>query len=370
MNAATGWPEVLAGVRTDCLDCLQVNLAVLADRWHGAGTHLRLGVAAGFRPRPGDPLPVAAPTLDDRLAEAAALTGVVAREHHVGVDGPALRRMLADDRGAWYVVADAYALPWVPPYHGHEHIEHSFLVVPDGGGYLVVDGYEITTPRGVASPGSWRLPADELDAALAGTGLAIRVDAAEPSGDTAGATPVADEAAVAAYVEAYRRYPDRGAALARLTLETWTLARSWRLFAHWAGTDTAAAHSREWDRLAEHVYIAARRVARGGAEPVECLTRLGALLRDPPTAAAPSDPDVHAAVVRVTSHVLGVPAERVAATASLTELPAFNSFRMLEIVEQLEAALRVELPASDLTPDNMSDVEALSRVFTRCRRGA
>jgi hypothetical protein len=43
---------------------------------------------------------------------------------------------------------------------------------------------------------------------------------------------------------------------------------------------------------------------------------------------------------------------------------------MVEIVEQLEAALCVELPASDLTPDNVSDVEALSRVFTRCRRRA
>jgi hypothetical protein len=80
--AAPGAAEASAWARA--LDCLQANLAVLADRHHGPGTHLRLGARLHFSPTtaepadtPADPsaetraLPTVEPTLDAQLAASA-----------------------------------------------------------------------------------------------------------------------------------------------------------------------------------------------------------------------------------------------------------------------------------------------------------
>jgi len=76
------WDEIMASIHAEALDCLQANLAVLADRWHGAGTHLRLGAALGFAPQPATPLPTVDPGLAGRLTEAQELLGLVVRERY------------------------------------------------------------------------------------------------------------------------------------------------------------------------------------------------------------------------------------------------------------------------------------------------
>lgn len=368
VRSATAWRSVLDGLHADRLDCLQANLAVLADLAHGAGTHLRLGRAAGgFRARRaglgdlGD-LPIAAPGLDDRLAEAA-LAGLAVAERHRDVTGPDLRSMAAD--AAWYVVADAYHLPWVEPYHGREHVEHSFLLSGDAPGVTVVDGYQLDSPAGRARPGTWRLSAADLDAALpAGAAHAIRLVPVAPA---AGWVPPESAVGVDEYVAAYRDLPDRGRALRRLTVETWTMARGWGLAAAYTRDVAVADHSAAVADLAERVYLASRRVDRGRPEPPGWPERLAELLHHAPPVAEPVGlpRSVRDLVVEVAARVLGLPAGRIRGLCSLAELPVFNSFRMLDIVEQVEAALGVELAPAELTPANLADLDVLTGLFAR-----
>lgn len=142
-------------------DCVQVNLAELADRLHGDGTHLALGRVLRFWPRPGaDGLPTVEPRVDAHVTESATLLGmrVTRRERVDGADG------LAPGPGC-YVVADAYHLPWVPYFH-EQHLEHSFLVEPADDGVTVVDGYHNDTQWGAARPGRWTLGHAEFAEAL------------------------------------------------------------------------------------------------------------------------------------------------------------------------------------------------------------
>lgn len=379
------WAGVLAGLRADRLDCLQANLAVLADAAHGTGTHLRLGAATGFRARAGDPLPSAAPTVADRLAEVA-LAGLAVESHHERVGAAELRSLTGES--PWWVVADAYFLPWVAPYFGHEHVEHSFLLVADGpGGWTVVDGYHLDAPTGLARPGTWSLTHAEIDAALpGGASHAVRLVERAPSATWVPATR--SGVGADAYVAAYRDLPDRVTALARLTVETWTMARAWRLAAAYAGDPSIAAHSAAIDELAEHVYLASRRVARGRPEPAGWPGRLADLLRaEPavgtgpaaPTASGPATIHVGSAgfpapvrdlILDTVALVLAVPVDRVRALDRLAGVPGFNSFRMLDIVERVEAALGVELPPDLLTPANLGDVDRLTALFAARVPGA
>src|SRR4051794_11275226 len=85
-------PTVLrdaGGVRAASeMDCIQVNLGVLADRFHGTDTHLRLGAPLRFDVRPLDSSPGALPTvepeLDERLESAGRLLGLTTRERDAG----------------------------------------------------------------------------------------------------------------------------------------------------------------------------------------------------------------------------------------------------------------------------------------------
>lgn len=70
------------------------------------------------------------------------------------------------------------------------------------------------------------------------------------------------------------------------------------------------------------------------------------------------------AVLAAATEVLG--AEPAAEPGrDLAELPGFNSFRAMEIVEQVEQRLDVELEAEDLVPANLFHLEALCAVFDR-----
>jgi acyl carrier protein len=371
-TAIEPWTGILAGIDSRALDCLQANLAVLADRCHGTGTYVRLGSAAGFAPRFDGELPIADPGVGGRLAEAAAAGLRVAERSDVDPAGAGERA----DEAPVYLVADAFTLPWLP-YFETRHIEHSFLLTRGGDDYLVVDAYHIDTPNGAARPGVWSLTADEIDAALAGGAHAVRL-VAEPFDPVP--RPASNRSLVDAYVDAYRDHPDRAEALDRLCAETWTLARQRRLAAL-AGQRRLAALAGErrpagdapadvaaWDRLAEEVYLAWRRVDRGRAEPtgwVDSLRRLLAAdcVGDAADAALPADVAVDAVVRDAIADVLATDPAAVTAADSLADLPGFSSFRLVDIIERVEQALGVELSPGDLVAESLHRLDRLTALF-------
>lgn len=348
-------------------DCVQVNLAELADRLHGDGTHLALGRVLRFWPRPGaDGLPTVEPRVDAHVTESATLLGlrVTRRERVGGADG------LEPGPGC-YVVADAYHLPWVP-YHREQHLEHSFLVEPADDGVTVVDGYHNDTQWGAARPGRWTLGHAEFAEALPEGALTFDLVA---DGFATERTPLVELADAGSFVATYADHPDRVRALRGLTLQTWLLTRSRRLHAAAMELDTDAvrAHLAEWDALAKQVYLASRRVSAGREEPralfprlAECLaadhTAFGGIVETTSTSTvdtAEVPVQVRESVTSVIGTVLGT--EPPAGAGALGEIPGFSSFRMMEIVERIESDLGVEFAAEDLVPEKLTHVDGLCR---------
>lgn len=365
-------------------DCVQVNLAVLADRWHGAGTHLNLGAALRFRPAPGpDGLPTVERSAEQQLGDAARSLGLAVLDRRTTQAGQAVEP--AEGR---YMVADAYHLPWVP-YFRQRHMEHSFLLEPaPDGGAVVVDGYHNETPWGGARPVSRPLSRAELAAAVPGPALAVTL--APDNGPLAPARPElgpADEESADRYVTAYAEHPDRLVALDRLTLETWLLARSRKLHARFlqardvlADDVAAAAHVQAWESLAESVYLGYRRVERGRPEARELYTRLRDQLRrdrevfgSAPVRAPEQSPASRAAVpAPLRGHVAAAAGAVLKADPAalldgrpLADVPGFTSFRVVEIVERLERELSLEFAADDLVPENLHHVDGICRIVLR-----
>jgi acyl carrier protein len=75
--------------------------------------------------------------------------------------------------------------------------------------------------------------------------------------------------------------------------------------------------------------------------------------------------DVRAIVTEVTAEVLGVDSAALYASPTLTALPTFNSFRIVEIVERVEEQLDVEVEPAELTPDNLTRLDTLTALFER-----
>lgn len=377
----------------ELFDCLQVNLALLADRWHGTGTHLRLGATLRFRPETGDDgLPTVARTVEQHLSDARSTLGIAVRALH---RSPAT----ADIRPAegCYVVSDAYHLPWVP-YFQQRHMAHSFLAEAkaedtetetdtDTGtdDVTIVDGYHNETPWGSARSGLWTLPAEVFAAAVPSPALIAELaPAPDRPGTAAAALDLAGPEAVDAYVDAYARHPDRDAALTRLTLETWFLARSRHLHAAFRSAfgpppDSAVeAHLSAWGSLTEQTYLAARRVARGRAEPPALLPRLREQLHadsvvfgDAPAvdhiagSPAAGGTELRGTVAGVAAAVLGTAVGPLLNGQLLSDVPRFSSFRIVEIVERLEEELHFEFDADDLVPENLHDIDAICAIVRR-----
>lgn len=70
-------------------------------------------------------------------------------------------------------------------------------------------------------------------------------------------------------------------------------------------------------------------------------------------------------VLSTVSAVLAADPAVISATADLSTLRAFNSFRAVEIVERAEEALGVEVDPSELTPANLTSPDSLCAVFER-----
>jgi acyl carrier protein len=70
-------------------------------------------------------------------------------------------------------------------------------------------------------------------------------------------------------------------------------------------------------------------------------------------------------VIDTAAEVLAVDRPALAAAESLAELPTYDSFRLVEIVERLEERFGAELDPADLTPGNLRRVESLCALFER-----
>ncbi|MFF5425399.1 MULTISPECIES: acyl carrier protein [unclassified Streptomyces] len=381
-----------ADLRAELMDCLQVNLAWWARAEYGVSP-LVLGARLDFAPRDLGPgrLPTVEADTDTHVDRTAAALGLSVTDRHTL---PPRTGIPPAGPGPVYVIADAYHLPWVP-YHGHAHMEHSFLLGRDASGHAEVrDGYHNDTPYGPARPGTWTLTRQELAEALPEGARVHRITRAGLPQAAPRAVP-ADAAAVESYIRAYREHPDRAEALAGLTLETWLLARARRLHAaHRAAAGGPAAaveeHLTAWGKLAEQTFLAHRRVQRGRPEPTGPLERLAELLhadarvftapapaRETTPAAAgagtagtgPPDTDpLRTAVAEEAAAVLRVPAAELLAGRALTDVPGFSSFRMVDIVERIEERLDIEFDAADLVPENLHDLGGLCRITARAHR--
>ncbi|MFH8803886.1 acyl carrier protein [Streptomyces sp. NPDC017936] len=365
-------------VRAELLDCLQANLAVLADRHHGPDTHLRLGAALRFAPAPHGPggLPTVEPTLDDQLAAAADRLGLVVTDRATGRPGTAPGAPAQPS----YVVADAYHLPWLP-YHGHKHVEHSFLLEPGADGVTITDAYHNDTAWGRARPLRLTYRRDEADAlfaALPRTTVTVRLSARTPGPAPAPEHTPADEALIDAYLRAYADHADRVLALERFTLETWLLARARHLHAAYAAglaggepDETVRAHLTRWDGVVEHTYLAYRRVARGRAEPAGLFERAGEALRaDTAVFGTRPSQDLEDEVRSVVAQVLNVHEDTLVVgtggfDGDLSRLAEFGSLRMVEVVERLEQRFAVEFAPEDLVPENLHRVDDLCALIRR-----
>lgn len=353
-------------VHAQHLDCLQANLALLADRHHGAGTHTRLGAAPRRPPHPLTDGPLTGlltvePTLDEQLADAGALLGLNVADRRR--TGPGEVPDTAD--GPLYVVADAYHLPWVP-YHGTKHVEHSFLVDDGGDTLLISDAYHNDTQWGRARP--LRLPYRREDFAALFKALPDGAETVRFTPRPLGAPPGPGHVPgpPPQYLRGYAEHPDRRAALEAFTLETWLLARARRLHAahleerRGAGLpEPVREHLQRWDGLVEHAYLAFRRVDRGRAEPPGLFERAAeALARDAVVLGA------GAAVREAVASVLGID-ETALWDDDLTIHPEFNSIRMVEVVEILEERCAVEFDPADLVPENLQSVAGLCTLLNR-----
>lgn len=375
-------PRLLDRLRADALDCLQANLAVVGDLHHGPGRHLALGARLRFDAVDGDgPSPHAAPSLDQRLVEARELLGLRAARRWNGVDGPGLRE-LCREHGLLYVVADAYAMEWVP-YAGRAHMQHSFLLVRCEPACVIVDAYRNSTQWGAAEPGAWELSAAELDA-CAVPACAIALVADDPP--ALDPTRIVDDNArhldaavpsIERYVEAVHRHRADPDAITRMVLDVWLLGRSRALHAAWLGTTelpstAAAAAAESWLQLTSQSYVAMRRVQRGASLPDAVVDELDRLLHADVALArrlaqVAAEPALHAglraAVVDEVAAVLGVAAGELEPERALREVPGFDSFRLVDVIERVEARLGLEVEPAALTAQSLRSIDSLCAMF-------
>lgn len=351
---------ILRGLRADALDCVQANLAVLADQRHGAGAHLALGSALRF---PTDS------SAGARLAEAEELAGLRVVDRWDDVDGDRLIQ-LSLLRPTLYVVADAYTLPWVP-YAGHEHMEHTFLLV-NSASPTVIDAYHNDTQWGPARPGAWKLTTSEFTAAVPrATAYALDV---QPVKLDPVAVLTTNAAEMSAAIPAIERYADAATAdLPRLVLDVWLFGRSRLLHAAWlasAGLPSEAAErqAQDWLSFAGQTYVAMRRAERGGSPPTPIDADLRRLLRaDVELAETLADDLVREAVTEALCAVLHIAGTEIQDSRPLRELPGYNSFRLVDVINRVEDRLGLQLDPGALTAENLRDPGSLRHLFTTRR---
>jgi acyl carrier protein len=387
-TANSRWDSILSGIRADALDCLQSTLAVIADDAHGRGAHLALGCEWRFPTRGEDGTVGVQPSVAERMAQAREIFGFEVDPLGGPVDAPTLRR-LADDTGRLYVVAEAYDLHWLPYARAavrYREMPHSFLLEKADHGYTVVDAYYADTEWGVARPSACTFSAAELDAAIAGPCTAIRMAAASAPPVIDPAAVIADNAAVAraagpeidAYLDKARVALESSEGVTRLVLDIWHLCRERLLYTVWLGDHPAAAAVRTaaeaWQRLAAQSYLASRRGRRGIRADVALVEDMARLLHSDAALmsslgdATPAleDSEITAIVCEVIGGILQLDAATITSATPLRQLRGFDSFRLVEIIDQVESVLGLEFPP-DASADDLVDVAGLCRLFVRVK---
>jgi hypothetical protein len=340
---------VLRGLRAEALDCIQANLAVVADQHGGAGAHLALGAPLRF--------PIGS-SAEGRLAEASELAGIQVVQRWSDLDDGQLDR-LCQRWPRLYVVADAYAMPWLP-YAGREHLEHSFLLTAESG-LTVVDGYHNDTPWGEIRPGVWK-----LDRLSLGQASAYALDI-QPVKLEVPSVVISNAAAMTAALPAIDRYLAE-LDLSRLVLDVWLLARSRQLHAAWLHSvglpaEQAEQQAQDWLGFAGQSYLALRRAERGGPLPPLHAELRRLLDGDVQLAGRLADALVRAAVTEALSTVLRIPDAEIQDGRPLRELPNYNSFRLVSVIDQVEQRLGLQLDPAALTAGSLRDAGSLRQLF-------
>ncbi|MFI6517729.1 hypothetical protein ACIBF1_19385 [Spirillospora sp. NPDC050679] len=271
---ASSCVEALGTLEPKTYDCVQSNLALLANAARGPGASVRLGRELSIVPRAlPDGLATVDPAPEDEVARCARLLSLTGEAEDGTVQADALPALAAET--VCYAIGDAYDMPWLP-YAGRAHMPHSFLVARnDGATALVVDAYDNQTEWGPAEPGAWRIPWADLPSSLRVWRWHVPVEGPPPP------TRV-ERQGIGPYLAAFRDHPDRGRVWEQLTVETWLLARRHALFARAHDHLPAAGDAQDrWQRLAADVFLGCRRVRRGRPEPRGALDDLEHLLTEP-----------------------------------------------------------------------------------------
>lgn len=394
MAPSRSWPPFLTHLRADALDCLQTTISLIADRCHGPGTHLALGARDGLAVFPRAGFTSLQPSVEDRLAEASELLDLRVAGRWPGVDASSLSQLMAE-HPFLLVIADAYYLPWVP-YAGHEHMWHSFLLAAAGKSrMLVVDAYHNDTAWGAARPGQWEVPASQLASMLTGGAEALAVTPGSPPELDAGAVLAGNAARLAAAVPLVRDYlaaaTDRLVTMTdvqQLVLDIWLVQRTRKLHAAWlsaVGHDKAAAEvgarAEDWHDLATQSYVTLRRVQQGRPAGPGLVNRMAtlisldaALARELVSMVGASPPSggterIRRIVVDALCCTLTLDEQTISDARTLRELPGFNSFRLLDVIDQTEQRLGLEIVPSRISAASLRDVQSLCELFAAAPGG-
>jgi len=387
------WTRVLTEIRGDGLDCLQSTVAAMADQVYGPGTHLLLGTGVRFPVPDDDGVLGVQPDTAERLRQARDVLGFDVSQSVPAASANDLFDLAAD--GPVYVVAEAYDLRWLPYAKAtvrYRKMPHSFLLEPadDPRHAIMVDAYFADTQWGRARPGTWVFSRDGFASAMRSSAEAYRI---VPGGQPPEATPATvtranagpaehAQAAITNYATTARRMLHEPEGIERLVLDIWHLTRERLLFDVWLSrhADDEQVHEavREWQRLATQSYLASRRALRGSPPDPRLLDGVERRLHaDRELVLALADRyagsgDARAAqlltavVRRAVADCLGIDAEDVSADAVLRELPGFNSFRLIEIVDRVETESGTQLPES-YDGSDLARVDGLVALFARGR---
>ncbi len=382
------WPvphrfgPAVASVASEDLDCLQTTFALFCDEVRGPASHEALGAHLLFPSLDPVSRPWLRAGLDQRREEARRYLGARTGQPFAPSSAEELVDF-ASRTSHCYAVADAYDSTWLP-IAGHQHTPHSFAVTIDRPDVVVVDVYSNITPMGEATPGAWRLDGEELRQLVAG-GVLLHTVGFEGDHDVAHSPAVRHDvlATAEASVALFPVYAERLVDLAvrgdgdALVLDVWQLARDRRLHSRWLARHDAdggrTAIDQAWRDLATRAYIVQRRAQRAGggrydvlaAELVELLRRDVAELRRVHDAEEGQGADrasveriVHVALI----DVLGLEPHELEGADDLRDLPGFQSFRLLQVLDKVEGETAVS-PALDSLEADLFTVTGLVDLF-------
>ncbi|TDC35526.1 acyl carrier protein [Kribbella albertanoniae] len=391
MNGSDGqadrWARLVDVPDLKLLDCLQTSLALAAVHRFGPDAHLALGTNWRLPAVVAGSVVVAA-GIEERLDDGRRLLGLVTDKPRP-VSTSRDIRALAPSSGLIYLVGDAFLMPWLP-YAGRRHLDHSVLIEVADDELLMIDGYHNVTPWGPSLPVVREIGPSELDDVLSGPTVAAGLEFAEYPPPLTSAEVLAGNAAAARVagpvIDGYLAQALQRSATAdgldELVLDIWLLARERALHSRWlgcVGLPVARADDRveAWQGLMLQSFVAQRRAERTGRADPEVIAELGRQLRADAEFAIDAvenvswvpQPGADRAVVavelaRILREVLVLGPDDPTPAGSLRDLPGFDSFRLVQVIDRAEERLGVGLPPGATAAD-LWTFDGLCRLFAR-----